>query len=275
MINWKKIHYFTYTFCRYFLATMIISYAFAKIFETQFISQPSVYDKPIGNLSGFELTWFYYGYSYWYGLIIASTQIISSLLLFFRQTTRIGIIIFLTFMINILLMDFAYDIDGAKGMAVVLTIMALFVFFSDYNELIKYFIKTPPLFEKERTIKINKISKLKFIYIPLVFIGLFVLITTLKDKFLSQNQFFGAWENVENNERIYFESANTFQKVNNSTFKPINSGTYTFEKDSIYLKGTQEENQTPEIILKGKFNINNNELKIETTKGVKFYKRIR
>ena len=275
MINWKKIHYFTYTFCRYFLATMIISYAFAKIFETQFISQPSVYDKPIGNLSGFELTWFYYGYSYWYGLIIASTQIISSLLLFFRQTTRIGIIIFLTFMINILLMDFAYDIDGAKGMAVVLTIMALFVFFSDYNELIKYFIKTPPLFEKERTIKINKISKLKFIYIPLVFIGLFILITTLKDKFLSQNQFFGAWENVENNERIYFESANTFQKVNNSTFKPINSGTYTFEKDSIYLKETQEENQTPEIILKGKFNINNNELKIETTKGVKFYKRIR
>ncbi|WP_334126493.1 hypothetical protein [Empedobacter brevis] len=275
MINWKKIHYFTYTFCRYFLATIIISYAFAKIFETQFISQPSVYDKPIGNLSGFELTWFYYGYSYWYGLIIASTQIISSLLLFFRQTTRIGIIIFLTFMINILLMDFAYDIDGAKGMAVVLTIMALFVFFSDYNELIKYFIKTPPLFEEERTTKINKISKLKFIYIPLVFIGLFVLITTLKDKFLSQNQFFGAWENVENNERIYFESANTFQKVNNSTFKPINSGAYTFEKDSIYLKGTQEENQTPEIILKGKFNINNNELKIETTKGVKFYKRIR
>lgn len=275
MINWKKIHYFTYTFCRYFLATMIISYAFAKIFETQFISQPSVYDKPIGNLSGFELTWFYYGYSYWYGLIIASTQIISSLLLFFRQTTRIGIIIFLTFMINILLMNFAYDIDGAKGMAVVLTIMALFVFFSDYNDLIKYFIKTPPLFEEERTTKINKISKLKFIYIPLVFIGLFVLITTLKGKFLSQNQFFGAWENVKNNERIYFESANTFQKVNNSTFKPVNSGTYTFEKDSIYLKGTQEENQTPEIILKGKFNINNNELKIETTKGVKFYKRIR
>ncbi|MGV0967221.1 hypothetical protein [Empedobacter falsenii] len=275
MINWKKIHYFTYTFCRYFLATMIISYAFAKIFETQFISQPSVYDKPIGNLSGFELTWFYYGYSYWYGLIIASMQIISSLLLFFRQTTRIGIIIFLTFMVNILLMDFAYDIDGAKGMAVVLTMMALFVFLSDYKELIKYFLKTLPLFEEQRTVKINKISKLKFVYIPLVFIGFFVLIITLKDKFLSQNQFFGAWENVENNERIYFESANTFQKVNNSTFKPINSGMYDFEKDSIYLKVMQEENQTPEIILKGKFNIHNNVLKIETAKGVEIYKRIR
>ncbi len=42
-------------------------------------------------------------------------------------------------MVNILLMDFAYDIDGAKGMAVVLTILAIFVFFSDYKELIKYY----------------------------------------------------------------------------------------------------------------------------------------
>ncbi len=81
-----------------------------------------------------------------------------------------------------------------KGMAVGLTMMAIFVFLSDYKELIKYFLKTPPLFEEQRTVKINKISKLKFIYIPLVFIGFFVLIITLKDKFLSQNQFFGAWE---------------------------------------------------------------------------------
>ncbi|WP_282630792.1 hypothetical protein [Empedobacter sedimenti] len=254
---------------------MIISYAFAKIFKTQFVSQPSLYDKPIGNLTGFELTWFYYGYSYWYGLVIAFTQIVSSLLLFFRQTTRIGIILFLTFMVNILMVDFAYNIDDAKGMAIILTIMALFVFFSDYKELIKYFIKTPPLFEEQRTARINKISKLKLIYIPLVFIGLYFTITTLKEKYMSQNQFFGAWENVENNERIYFESVNTFRKVDNSTFKPINSGMYSFEKDSIYLKGMQEENQTPEIILKGKFRINNNELKIETSKGVETYKRIR
>lgn len=72
-----------------------------------------------------------------------------------------------------------------------------------------------------------------------------------------------------------FESANTFQKVDNSTFKPINSGTYNFEKDSIYLKGMQEENRAPEIILKGKFSIHNNVLKIETAKGVETYKRIR
>ena len=63
--------------------------------------------------------------------------------------------------------------------------------------------------------------------------------------------------------------------MNNSTFKPINSGMYDFEKDSIYLKVIQEGNKNPEIILKGKFNIHNNVLKIETAKGVETYKRIR
>jgi len=95
-MNWNKTHLYLYTFCRYFLATMIISYAAAKICETQFIAQPSVYDKPVGTLTGFQLTWYYYGYSYWYGLVIAFTQIISAILLFFRKTTRIGIIIFET-----------------------------------------------------------------------------------------------------------------------------------------------------------------------------------
>ncbi|EEI93318.1 hypothetical protein HMPREF0765_1120 [Sphingobacterium spiritivorum ATCC 33300] len=43
-------------------------------------------------------------------------------------------------MVNILLVDLAYDIQGAKGMAIVLTIMALFVLLSDYKLLINYFI---------------------------------------------------------------------------------------------------------------------------------------
>lgn len=37
---------------------MIISYAFAKIFETQFISQPCVYDKPIEIFQGLNLSGF-------------------------------------------------------------------------------------------------------------------------------------------------------------------------------------------------------------------------
>ena len=130
-MNWKKVHFYLHTFCRYFLATMILSYAFAKILGTQFTTQPSTYDQPVGSLSGFNLTWYYYGYSFSYGVFIAISQITSSLLLFFRKTTRVGVVLFLSFMVNILLVDYAYDIQGAKGMATIMTIMALFIFLSE------------------------------------------------------------------------------------------------------------------------------------------------
>ena len=47
-------------------------------------------------------------------------------------------------MVNILLVDYACDIQGAKGMA---TIMALSIFFSEYQLFIKYFVEEPPLFQ--------------------------------------------------------------------------------------------------------------------------------
>ncbi|MEZ0006690.1 hypothetical protein ABH942_002067 [Flavobacterium sp. 28YEA47A] len=272
----KKAHLYLYTFCRYFLATMIISYAFAKIFETQFTSQPNIYDKPIGSLSGFQLTWYYYGYSYWYGLVIAVTQIISSILLFFRKTTRIGIILFLTFMVNILLMDFAYDIQGAKGMALTLTLMALFVLLSDYKALLKYFVQEPPLFQdSDRPMRMNKISKIKFIYIPLVFIGFFVLIYTLKNKYMGKNEFYGTWENVETAERLHFEAANTFQINKRNELENFVNGNYTFTKDSLTLIGSKTTSEKAENYLKGSYKLIENNLIITVKNNTLKFKRIR
>lgn len=278
-MNLEKTHLYLYTFCRYFLATMIISYAFAKIFETQFVTQPSIYDRPIDSLTGFQLTWYYYGYSYWYGLVIASTQILSSILLFFRKTTRIGIILFLTFMINILLVDFAYEIHGAKGMAIILTIMALFILLSDYKALFKYFIKEPSLFQNvDQANWINKVHKAKYIYIPLVFIGFTILITTLKNKYMGHNKFYGTWENIDTSERLYFEAANTFQINKKCELSNFVSGEYSFTNDSIRLKTiiTDKTNKENKIdYLNGKYLIKNNHLIITTKSNLVKFKKIR
>lgn len=272
-MNWKKIHLYLYTFCRYFLATMIISYAFAKIFETQFISQPSTYDKPVGELNGFQLTWFYYGYSYWYGLVIAITQIISSILLFFRKTIRIGIIVFLTYMINILLMDFAYDIEGAKGMATILTVMGLFILFSDYKSIKKYFIDEPPLFSSDDYSNwINKIKNIKYLYIIFVFIGFFFLISTLKNKYMGKNDFYGTWENLENNDRLYFEAANTFQINKKNEFNSFVNGKYSFSKDSIKFNLSDKKSK---MYLEGKYILEKNTLNILSKNDTLKFKRIR
>ncbi|MFM9989761.1 hypothetical protein [Flavobacterium sp.] len=283
-MNWKRVHFYLHTFCRYFLATMILSYAFAKILGTQFTSQPSTYDQPISSLSGFNLTWYYYGYSFWYGIFIAISQIASSLLLLFRKTTRIGIVLFLSFMVNILLVDYAYDIQGAKGMATTMTIMALFIFFSEYQLFIKYFLEEPPLFQDfESPNWINKSRKAKWIYIPIIFIGLFFGLSTLKSKFMTKNQFYGTWQNTDTNSKFKnfnFEFANTFKINGVHNIDKIANGQYSFANDTLTLKTYTKEYEaflnndktnailSPDTtkmvtLIKGKYHFNKNVLTIQ------------
>jgi len=275
----KKIHFYLYTFCRYFLATIILVYAFAKILGTQFTSNPDVFDKPIGLLSGFELTWYYYGYSFWYGMIIAITQIVSSLLLFFRKTTRLGIILFLSFMINILLVDFAYNIDGAKGMAVLLTSMALFVFFSEYPLFIKYFFKEPPLYQDSaRPNWINKFSKIKWIYIPIACVGIFFGLNFLKDKYMSKDQFYGTWKNADSTSLLHrFNFDLSHRYVINSYYdnNEIVWGKYSFKDDSIKFKHFTKDGQKFITFLEGKYQLTDKELIIQTDSAKIDLKRIR
>ncbi len=229
---------------------------------------------PIGSLDGFRLTWYYFGYCYWYPIVIAVTQIISSLLLFFRKTTRIGIILFLSFMINILLTDYAYDIN-AKEMAVTLTLMALFVFFSDYKVFYKYFLEESPLFQNsDRPKWVNKISIIKFIYIPAVFIGFFIMFSILKKEYMSQDDFYGTWENLQTKERLHFEDLNHFQINKTDYLKSTIDGEYSFTKDSLTLKATDKQNKTKEY-LKGKYKLLKSNLVITTTTDNLKFIRIR
>lgn len=234
-MNTQRLHLILHTVARYFLATIFLMYAAAKIFGTQFTTQPAVWDKTVGELSGFELTWFYFGYSYGYGVFIATSQIIAALLLYFRQTTRVGIVLYLSIIVNILILDFAYEINGAQGMAILLTGLALFVFFSEFKAFYRFFIEQPPLFAKEeRPVWLNKVAPAKYVLIPLFVAGIVTLTFTLKNKYMAHNEFFGTWKVKNTNsfdrwQRIYFQSANTFS-VRGKNLTELYAGTYKFDK---------------------------------------------
>ena len=232
--SWQKTHFYLFTFSRYFLATIILMYAFGKIVGTQFSSQPSLYDRPVSSLSGFELTWYYYGYSYWYGVFLAGSQITAALLLFFRRTTRLGVMLYLAIIGNIVVLDFAYDIRGAKGMAVLLTVLALFVFLSEWRVFYQYFLAEPAAFEGvEQPTWFNRARRVKLVYIPAVFLGFWALTTTLKNKYMAQNQFYGTWQ-ADSREpgwnRLHFEVANTFSLYEPGQPKPSHQGYYRFDE---------------------------------------------
>ena len=109
----------TRTILRFVVALLVITYGFAKLNGSQFTILDSELDKPMGQVSGFWLTWYYFGYSKFYGNFIALIQVIGGILLMFRRTTLLACCLLLPLIGNIILIDLFYAIDlGAMLVAV-------------------------------------------------------------------------------------------------------------------------------------------------------------
>lgn len=103
---------------RYSSAILLYFYGLSKIVGNQLSLPPEVAQKPIGSLSGFTLTWYYYGYSHTYRTILGLTQIIGASLLLFQKTTLLAAVMMTPLMVNILLINVFYSItEGAERMA--------------------------------------------------------------------------------------------------------------------------------------------------------------
>ena len=110
---------------RYWLAVEIFNYGFAKILGSQF--DPSYYrsESLWNTLSGPDLTWNYFSYSYAMSVILAGIQIAGSALLLFRRTTLLGVILLLPVMVNIVLIDIFYSLPGGALLNAILFTLGL------------------------------------------------------------------------------------------------------------------------------------------------------
>lgn len=121
---------------RYWLAFEISTYGFAKILRTQFETPTYRLDMPLESVSGMALTWYYYGYSYTLGVIIALFQIGGSILLLYRRTTLLGVMVLLPVMVNIVLINVIFGVtSGALFNSIVFTMALLFLLSLDLAKL--------------------------------------------------------------------------------------------------------------------------------------------
>ncbi|PQJ77831.1 hypothetical protein BTO18_00915 [Polaribacter porphyrae] len=218
----------------------MFSYALAKIFKTQFHFGP-VYeaDYNISHYDGFMLTWYYFGYSRTYGLIIAGCQILAGNLILFRKTERIGTILLLSFMINILLVNIFYEIgQEALLMSLSLTLMGFFLLISDWRGFLNYFFKIN-FSQKETTTNLKLQSNwLSLLALPIL---LFVNINDIK-KSNKQNDLIGVWKAINPNQnyfKIYFDEfmlmkIKDFEEKTYFGVYEINKNQKAFKFDSQY-----------------------------------------
>jgi hypothetical protein len=74
------------SFCVTLCAYLLFTYGISKLAGWQFALSPKIARKPIGSLSGFQLTWYYSSYSHIYAWILGLTQLVGGALLLFHKT---------------------------------------------------------------------------------------------------------------------------------------------------------------------------------------------
>ncbi len=90
---------------RYISAFLLFGYGSSKLAHLQFHMNNALAHRPIISLTGYELTWYYYGYSRMYACILGFTQVIGAILLLFRKTALLGAVTMMPVIVNILLID--------------------------------------------------------------------------------------------------------------------------------------------------------------------------
>ncbi len=186
------------TILRYLVALLVINYGFAKLNGSQFTILDSELDKPMGQVSGFWLTWYYFGYSKFYGDLIALVQIIGGVLLMFPRTALLGSVLLLPIIANIILIDIFYAIDlGALLLAVFLLVALLIILKPHARELYDLFwVKQKSLEPTKRSPRIAAIGTYTVRVLLLVLPALFTYwVANYNNRFPTPID--GTWDVVE------------------------------------------------------------------------------
>jgi hypothetical protein len=143
-VKFELIRDTTFLYARYFVGLYMISYGFAKILDGQF-SLPTYgkLEQSFGNSSPMGLLWTFMGVSKPYTLFIGFFQIVSGYLILFKRTKTIGSLLTIAIMLNVVVLNFCYDVP-VKLFSVHLLIIAIFIVAPDLKPLYSFFILRIP-----------------------------------------------------------------------------------------------------------------------------------
>lgn len=189
---------------RYWIAFLLLDFGFQKIFEFNFNYSYHIDDSLVSSLTGPELTWKYYGFSYGLSVIVAFFQIIGRVFLLFRRTLLLGVLILLPVVLNIVLMNIFYNIGPITLFTSILITLGLVTLFLQHKvEVIRFFNQYKSTLPSLESNSLRFIARVFCIIIPLLFVIYYNYDVHLSKKY------FGKWKvekMIRNGEVISEES---------------------------------------------------------------------
>lgn len=155
--NYKKLYYWLITGGRYYVGLMLISYGLVKVIQLQFPT-PNFYRliEPYGESSPMGLAWTFLGFSKGYNLFMGIAEVSAGLLLF-RRTTTFGAVITLMTTMNVMAVNYFYDVP-VKILSTHLVLITLFILSRDLRRVM-LFLVTNKTVEKLTLIQRPKMHK--------------------------------------------------------------------------------------------------------------------
>ena len=158
---------------RLYTAMMVTIYGIAKPFQFSFDYKKDIL---VSELNGMELMWIFFGYSTVVPIIIGALQVGGSLLLVFKKTKLLGIIILVPILANIIMFDVVYKVY--VGATIYASIFLMFLLISAYIEKKKLQQIAKIIFIIEQKDNYDK-RLVKFVFGILILIVLFFLFQIL------------------------------------------------------------------------------------------------
>lgn len=140
----QRLRNITFLYAKYYVGLFMINYGIAKLCEGQF-SMPSYgkLEQTFGNSSPMGLLWTFMGVSKPYTIFIGCSQIFSGYLILFKRTQTVGLLLTTVIMINVVLINFCYDVP-VKLFSAHLVLITVFLAIPDLKSLYAFFILRLP-----------------------------------------------------------------------------------------------------------------------------------
>lgn len=160
--------------CRIYVWSKIWVYGIGKIIGGQFHRAGNIPEEiaktPIAEVGSFDLAWTFFGFSEGYIWFIGLSQILGGGLLLFNRTKIIGVLILIPILLNIIVVDFFFEISpGAMLSAILYLSMCCYILYYNKKQLIEAVKKII------ETVKVSRSGKIQWIGYAIVIIAVVVI----------------------------------------------------------------------------------------------------
>jgi uncharacterized membrane protein YphA (DoxX/SURF4 family) len=176
-LNYGRLHQWLRLLLRYMLALSMINYGIIKLIPTQMIAPPPLFVllQRLGDLPPMRLLWIFIGSSPAYETFTGCAELLGGVLLLVPRTTLLGALICLADMVNVVMLNFGYDVQ-VKLISMQFLAMAVILVAPDLRRLANLLLfnravehaEVPPLFSRPW---LNRTPQILFFLFGLYTIG--------------------------------------------------------------------------------------------------------